>query len=154
MSQLLASATDEIAKKELKEKLNLAENAEKELDINYVKNNPNSLISTNLLNVYSSTWGKEKVAELYQNLSTEMKNTSYGKNIKDFITLNQEIKIGGKYVDFEQANTAGKIIKLSNIKAKYILLEFWGSWCGPCREENPNLVKTYNTCLLYTSRCV
>lgn len=59
--------------------------------------------------------------------------------------LSREIKIGGKYVDFEQTNTVGKKIKLSDIKGKYILLEFWGSWCGPCRQDNPELVKTYNT---------
>ncbi|TCC94438.1 AhpC/TSA family protein [Pedobacter frigiditerrae] len=144
LSQLLAKEKDIATKKELKEKLNTAKNAEKELDIKDVRDNPNSLISAYILSVYASTWGKEKSAELYNNLSSEMKNTTYGKTINDFINLNQEIKIGGKFADFEQANTADKKIKLSGIKAKYILLEFWGSWCGPCREENPNLVKTYN----------
>ncbi|WP_379084683.1 redoxin domain-containing protein [Pedobacter sp. UC225_65] len=144
LTQLLAIVKDDVDKKELKEKLNAARNAEKELDINYVKNNPNSIISANLLSIYSSTWGKEKSSELYENLSANMKNTSYGKTIHDFITLNKEIKIGGKFVDFEQQNASGKKTKLSAIKGKYILLEFWGSWCGPCREENPNLVKTYN----------
>lgn len=143
LTQLLTSAKDDISKKELKEKLNAERTAEKELDIKYVKDNPNSLISANILSIYSSTWGKEKSSELYQNLSAEMKNSSYGKNIKGFISLNKDIKIGGQFADFEQANTSGKMVKLSNIKAKYILLEFWGSWCVTCREENPNLVKTY-----------
>ncbi|TKC13246.1 AhpC/TSA family protein [Pedobacter polaris] len=142
--QLLAKEKDIAAKQELKEKLNTAKNAEREFDINDVKENPNSLISAYILSVYASNWGKEKSAELYNNLSSDMKNTTYGKTISDFIMLNKEIKIGGKFVDFEQANATGKKIKLSAIKAKYILLEFWGSWCGPCREENPNLVKTYN----------
>lgn len=144
LTQLLTVVKDDVGKKELKEKLNAARNAEKELDINYVKNSPNSIIAANLLSIYSSTWGKEKSSELYQNLSPKMKKTSYGKTINDFITFNKEIKIGGKFVDFEQLNSKGKKVKLSGIKGKYILLEFWGSWCGPCREENPNLVKTYN----------
>ena len=143
LSQLLESAKDEISKRELREKLNLARAEEKKLDIAYIKNNPNSLISVDLLSIYSSTWGKEQTNALYQSLSPEMKGTSYGQNVKDFISLNQEIKIGGRFVDFEQNNAVAKKIKLSDIKAKYILLEFWGSWCGPCREENPNLVKTY-----------
>lgn len=145
LSQLITSTKDETYKKDLKKNLKDAQQLERELDINYVKNNPNSIIAVNLLQVYTSTWGKEKSAELYENLSAEMKNTTYGKTISNFLRLNKEIKIGGKFADFEQANTAGKKIKLSGIKAKYILLEFWGSWCGPCREENPNLVKTYNT---------
>ena len=145
LSELIAVTKDETLKKELIKKLKEARQIDREMDINYVKNNPNSLIAANLLQVYATTWGKENVNELYQNLSTEIKNTSYGKNVRDFISLNQQITIGGKFADFEQTNTLGKKVKLSDIKAKYILLEFWGSWCGPCREENPRLVKTYQT---------
>lgn len=143
LALLLGAAKEESLKKDLKEKLKAAQQMERELDINYVKNNPNSLIAANMLQIYASTWGRELTNTLYQNLSTTMKNTRYGKSISDFISLNKDIKVGGKFADFEQTNTTGKKIKLSNIKAKYILLEFWGSWCGPCREENPNLVKTY-----------
>ena len=145
LTGLIAKEKDTTIKKQLKEKLLDARNAEKELDMQGIKANPNSLISAYILSVYTSTWGKEKSNELFENLSLEMKNTYYGKTIKDFLMLNKEIKIGGKFADFEQANTTGKKIRLSNIKAKYILLEFWGSWCGPCREENPNLIKTYYT---------
>ena len=114
-----------------------------EIEMSYVERNPNSLISANLLAIYSTTWGKLKTQKLYESLSTTIKNTSHGKEINNFILLNEEIKVGGKFADFEQENSTGKKVKLSDIKGKYILLEFWGSWCGPCRAENPNLVKTY-----------
>jgi len=145
LSNLLEAQKDKLLKTDLQNKLKSVRKKGKEIELDYVKSNPNSLISANLLEVYASDWDKEKISQLYQNLSSEMKNTSYGKNIKDFLTLNKEIKIGGQFADFSQANTNGKMIKLSDIKAKYILLEFWGSWCGPCREENPNLVKTHAT---------
>lgn len=112
--------------------------------LNFGKVHPNSIVVASATDVYSTTWGKEKTQEIYKVLSPSIKETTYGKNINSFLALSQEVKIGGKYVDFEQTNTVGKKIKLSDIKGKYILLEFWGSWCGPCRQDNPELVKTYN----------
>jgi thiol-disulfide isomerase/thioredoxin len=110
----------------------------------FVREHPNSIISAHILNVYSSTWGKDTTTVLYNKLSDELKNSSYGKTIYDFISLNKDIKVGDKFVDFSQEDTQNKIVKLSDFSNKIVLLEFWGSWCGPCRESNPELVKVYN----------
>lgn len=115
----------------------------KEIEYQFAKNNPNTIVSASLVSVYCSTWGKEKLRKLYNSFSNEVKYTYYGKNILDFIKYNKIIKIGKTYSDFSQNDINGKSVSLSNFKGKILLLEFWGSWCGPCREGNPELVKLY-----------
>lgn len=113
------------------------------LELEFVKINPSSIVSAYILSVYTTTWGKRKSEELFDKFSAENKNSDYGKKVANFIRLNKEPQIGEQYVDFEMADPNGKSKKLSDFKGKIILLEFWASTCGPCRQQNPNLVKTY-----------
>ncbi|RYE27570.1 MAG: AhpC/TSA family protein [Sphingobacteriaceae bacterium] len=144
LTRLSGATKDPEARKALRIRLVAIEQQEKQLDQQYVREHPRSLIAAYLLSVYAPGWGKDLSGVLYSQLSQEMKATGYGQQIHDFVTLNRNLKVGDHYADFEQENTAGQKIKASTVKGKYVLLDFWASWCGPCREDNPGLVKTYN----------
>ena len=142
---VITGSKNQIQQDKLNELIKKApENKQIEIEQNFVRENPGSMISGHILNTYSSTWGKEVTSALYANFSQELKNSTYGRSIASFIALNKDIKLGDKYADFSQIDSQGKNVRLSDLEGKIILLEFWGSWCGPCRKTNPELVKVYN----------
>lgn len=116
----------------------------KNYTIPFIRNNTKSYYSLLLLNTYHNSFGKETTEDLYNSLPKKFQNHKIGLEIKKFIQLNKEISIGKPFEEIIQKGEDNKLYKLSDLKGKFILLEFWSSNCGPCRKENPKLKELYD----------
>ncbi|MFC3196118.1 redoxin domain-containing protein [Parapedobacter deserti] len=109
----------------------------------YINENPGAFASVYYLSRNAREYQPEELEAAYNKLADTYKNTRYGRGLVQRIAAAKSLHVGGVSPDFTKPDVNGKLVSLSQFRGKYVLLDFWGSWCGPCRAANPHLKSLY-----------
>ena len=113
----------------------------------FVEQHPKSIASAFLaVNYLSQNPEKtfDEVNKIYTTLDKSIQETYYGKQLAEMVTQLQSTALSQVAPDFTLNDVNDQPVSLSSFKGKITLIAFWASWCGPCRQENPNVVAAYN----------